>query len=414
MKHKGCLLLLSSALILALCLLGGCGEEANASPEASPGVTPGAEIENTAPPEENRAMCSANMGWCSTENGLGFYIPGSRVLNYYDPEYGQMFAMCSQSGCCHTDESCAAWIGENVAYFAPYDGAWWSISNESDGSVVIRRIDPESRQREVAAALESTDEVSYYTGNAYISHGYIYGSFYKNIFSAEGQSSEALFMRFDLDGGGVETLFSGPENVNFAGSDGQSVLLLVSGYDAEPLTFSEYAAQFPDGDYGEYIDGYMDEHLSTELRLYSFDMSSYETLASEDVWLSPSLYKCRYGDLSLYAVGDTLYCYDFAAGESRELCTQEGLVNFWAMDGKAFYISNTGTLELRYCDLAGGPETLMENEGRNAADGVIVISPSAECAGYFYGIRSREDSVHGVISKADYYAENYDALTVTG
>ena len=36
-------------------------------------------------------------------------------------------------------------------------------------------------------------------------------------------------MRFDLDGGGVETLFSGPENVNFAGSDGQSVLLLVSG-----------------------------------------------------------------------------------------------------------------------------------------------------------------------------------------
>lgn len=414
MKHKGCLLLLSSALILALCLLGGCGEEANASPEASPGVTPGAEIENTAPPEENRAMCSANMGWCSTENGLGFYIPGSRVLNYYDPEYGQMFAMCSQSGCCHTDESCEAWIGNNVAYFAPYDGAWWSISNESDGSVVIRRIDPESRQREVVAALESTDEVSYYAGNAYISHGYIYGSFYKNIFSADGVSSEALFMRFDLDGDGVETLFSGSESVNFAGSDGQSVLLLVSGYDAESLTFSEYAAQFPDRDYGEYIDGYMDEHLSTELRLYAFDMSSYETLASEDVWLSPSMFLCRYGDLSLYAVGDTLCCYDFAAGESRELCTQEGLVNFWAMDGKAFYISNTGTLELRYCDLAGGPETLMENEGRNAADGVIVISPSAECAGYFYGIRSREDSVHGVISKADYYAENYDALTVTG
>ena len=137
----------------------------------------------------------------------------------------------------------------------------------------------------------------------------------------------------------------------------------MSGYDAEPLTFSEYAAQFPEGDYGEYIDGYMDEHLSTELRLYAFDMSSYETLASEDVWLSSSMFLCRYGDLSLYAVGDTLYCYDFAAGESRELCTQEGLVNFWAMDGKAFYISNTGTLELRYCDLAGGPETLDGERG---------------------------------------------------
>ena len=56
----------------------------------------------------------------------------------------------------------------------------------------------------------------------------------------------------------------------------------------------------------------------------------------------------------------------------------------------------------------------MENEGRSAADDIIVISPSAECAGYIYGIRTREDSVHGVISKADYYAENYDALTVTG
>lgn len=414
MRHKGLAIAVSTAIILGFCFLCGCSEAPEESPGISSQATPGADIDRTAPPEENRAMCLANMGWCSTENGLGFYIPGSRVLNYYDPEYGQMFAMCSQSGCYHTDESCEAWIGEDVAYFAPYGGAWWSISNEPDGSVVIRRIDPESRQREVVAAFESTGEVSYRTGNAYISHGYIYGSFYKNTMSTDGVSSESLFLRVDLSGGGTETLFFGSESVNFAGSDGQSVLLLVSGYDAEPLTFSEYAEQFPEGDYAEYLNGYAAEHLSTELRLYSFDMGAYETLTSEDVWLSSSLFLCRYGDLSLYAVGDTLYCYDFAAGESRELCSHEGLANFWAMDGRAFCISNAGTLELRCCDLSGGPETLMENEGRSAADDIIVISPSAECAGYIYGIRTREDSVHGVISKADYYAENYDAFAVTG
>lgn len=394
-----------TALILALslALLGGCGEAAEPAARQEGG-----------PPEENRAMCAANMGWCSTENGLGFYVPGSKTLSYYDPEYGQMFAMCSQSGCRHTDESCEAWIGENVAYFAPYGGAWWSVSNEADGSVVLRRIDPESRKREVAAELGATDEVSYRVGNAYVSHGCIYGSFYRSTFSAGERSSESLFLRFDLEGGGVETLFSGPENVSFAGSDGRSVLLLVSGYDTQPLTASEYAEQFPGGDYAEYLNGYDAEHLSTELRLYSFDMGGYDVLASQDVWLSASQYLCRYGDLSLYAVGDTLYCYDFAAGESRELCTHEGLVNFWALDGRAFYISNDDALELRYCGLEGGAETLMKNEGRSGADDVIVISPSAECAGYIYGIRSREDTAHGVISKADYYAENYDAIIVTG
>ena len=53
-----------------------------------------AEIENTAPPEENRAMCLANMGWCSTENGLGFYIPIPSIRRM------RRRAECAFSGSC--------------------------------------------------------------------------------------------------------------------------------------------------------------------------------------------------------------------------------------------------------------------------------------------------------------------------
>lgn len=154
---------------LTLCLLlGGAGclqtaETPSGSPSSPifPPTPAGPEPTGTlyqgagvTPPEDNRAFSLPNMSWYSSEDGRGFYIPGSRILSYYDLESRRLTPLCAQSGCMHVDETCGAWLGEDVRGFLTYDGDWYVLSSENSGAV-IRQIDPPDPGETGAVRLHS-------------------------------------------------------------------------------------------------------------------------------------------------------------------------------------------------------------------------------------------------------------------
>ena len=109
------MLLLSCILVLSLT---GCLQTAETSSGSPPNLTlqpapTGPESTDipyhgagTKPPEENRSFTS--LGWVSSEDGRGFYIPGEQKLHYYDLETRRLTSLCAQSGCMHVDETCGA------------------------------------------------------------------------------------------------------------------------------------------------------------------------------------------------------------------------------------------------------------------------------------------------------------------
>lgn len=395
------LMLSASALALAAALLGGCGE-AGEPPEQSFDLG-----ELNVPPVENAAFTISG-GWLSSEDGRDFYCPGTRILTHYDTAARELTALCSASGCLHVDESCEAWIGEDVALFTVYGGCWYSVSNSAFGSTQFRRIDPETRQREVIASFDGMPDSWYTTLTAYVSHGCIYAELYESAPDGEGGGREFM-VRIDLESLELRTLFEDSSTLEFAGSDGEKLLILASSMAREPLSPMEYAELEPEGDYSLYRQAFIAENLHSELRLYDSGLSGCETVAEGGVRLSGMLGGGCYGDLTLYAVDGSLYCYDFAAGGSRCLTEHEGLVNFFALDGKAFSIVNNGALELYYLALDGGEEVKMGNRWH---DDVLAFTPYAENGAYIYGLLVGSTNQRGLLSKEDYFAENYGAIYV--
>ncbi len=414
------MLLLSCILVLSLT---GCLQTAETSSGSPPNLTlqpapTGPESTDipyhgagTKPPEENRSFTS--LGWVSSEDGRGFYIPGEQKLHYYDLETRRLTSLCAQSGCMHVDETCGAWLGEWVRGFAVYDGYWYALSSENGGAV-LRQIDPQTRDKRVLCAFYSEQDYEYYefTGG-YVSHGYAY--LWLNHSWSEGteQPREYNLVRVNLSDGSAEPLtLTG--NITFAGSDGDSVLLLAQFFTFDPMSEEEFLAKNPDGNYENYLLEEMERaeaEGTTELREYTFDMSDYRMVAEGDVWISPTQALTRYGDYSLYAVGDTLHIYDLTTGESREIQAPGELINFLIVDGTAIYLVRDPELKVYATALAGGESYLLEDR---AGHSVVAFGISGECADAFYGIYTdTEPSTHGWILKEDYYAGNYDQIVAT-
>lgn len=403
MKVQNVFIVYLLAIILTLFILSGCGSALVTESATTP--TPSAQV----PPDDNRAFSLAALNWRATDDGNGFYVPGRVTLSYYDLEYQMLIPLCSQSGCPHSDESCEAWLGDNVEHFAVYAGKWLSISNEKDGTVTFRQIDPQSHHRTSTSLKAENGSLS--VGNAFVAHGAVYMTVYEDIPLAGGGTSESISLtRLSLENGDYETLFefSNRERAQFAGADGESVLLLVSSLNADLMTESEFSAAEPEGEYGEYLFELWENNSTLELRLYTWDMSSYEIVAHGDVWLSSTMFLCRYGDFSLYAVGEKLFVYDLATNESKELMEGEGLINFFALDGNAFAIFKADHLQLCRCPLTGGEVVTMS---KSVTDRSIRFSPADESAEFIYGVLAGEDggeSYNAVITKEAFYAENYD------
>lgn len=397
-------------LINALCLacFAGCG---TGQPEK--GTPPDSPEAAQSVPQENRALSMSNMSWLPNDNGTGFLIPGTTMLSYYDIGQREMLALCSQIGCHHTDESCSAWIGDNVGLFTIYNGQWIAIDNEASGNVIIRSINPQSRERKVIYELSHSESATYYVGSGFVAYDNLYLTLTENKLNEfGGYSSETTFVRLDLKSNRlVEMLeFTNAFTAQFAGATDSNVLFLINSLNADLMTLAEYSAQNSDGDYAEYLDQMWSMYSTSELRLYDMDMSAYDVIDSGDLWISSSLFMCRYGSYSLYAKGGELYLYNLTDCTNRLISARDGIINFWIMDGRVFYITSDNGIHLFYCGFDGVNETEMKE---SVGSGAIVFSPSAESGDVFYGIYYNEEAdenIRGWIYKSDFYSENYDAV----
>ena len=90
--------ILALALLLSLagCLPGEEGPDAGNTQTGAAQSEPGTvEPAGYIPPEENRSFAASGMDCCPTEDGTGFYCPGTQILRYYDPAARDLITLCS-------------------------------------------------------------------------------------------------------------------------------------------------------------------------------------------------------------------------------------------------------------------------------------------------------------------------------
>ena len=403
--------LVSLALLTSL---AGCLQTSQPAPSTqSPHTGTASQGENAIPPEENRMFSVPDISWYSSQDGQGFYVPGTRVLSYYDPASRTKIPLCSQSGCSHSSENCGAYLAENTQGFVAYQGAWYVLALESYTHAVLWKIDPQTHQRtKLYDIAPQHDQEAYYFSSGFVSHGYAYLYLQHQLIWNEQLVEEPSLIRVNLTDGSMETLAE-DVYVSFLGAGEDRVLLAVETFAVPPLSEEEYLSQHPDGNYYSYLQVQLAENGSggMELREYTPDMSSYQVLTKGNVWVSSTPFLTRYGDHTLYAVDNTLYVYDLATGERREVVNEGILRNFMMIAGQIIYLTrsqDSSALVISYTDLAGGPAHRLENEG--VEDGAV-FSFSGECKDYIYGLYNGEHGdCEALLTKEDYFAQRYENI----
>lgn len=354
-----------------------------------------------------------SVSWYSSQDGMGFYVPEHSLLYYYDPDSRAKIPLCSQSGCAHSNQSCQAYLAENVQGFVAYQGAWYVLALEEGSQAVLWKIDPQNHQRtKLCSIVPEHDQEAYYFSSGFVSHGYAYLNLQHQLVWDNEVVEESSLIRVHLTDGTTETLVEDVP-VTFLGAGEDRVLLAVETFAVPPLSEEKYLKQHPNGNYYTYLQLQLSEHGSggVELREYTPDMTSYQVLAKGNIWVSPTLFLTRYGDYTLYAVDHTLYLFDLSAGESRPVVHEGILRNFMMIAGQIVYLTRTpGSWTLAICHTAmeGGPVHQLENKG---AEDSAVFSFSGECKDYIYGIYSGEDGDHkALLTKEDYFAERYENI----
>lgn len=364
-------------------------------------------------PKENIAFTVAGFSYgCAAENGAGLYIPGIHALSYYDFESQASMILCAQAGCSHLDSTCEAWLGENVNYFASYQGKWYVLDGGGSiaGDLILYEIDPTTHNKRALCVWNGDAQGSEDVGSAFLSNGYAYVTLSFTTVTPEGQTSVRHLDRVDLASGNKEMLVKNTDTsaFGFVGAGRNQVVLSASTLLSVPQTEEEYAADRPNSSSEEYVQyrtQFLTENLVQEIRIYDWKLENYTVLGTfaEGYHFSgdPNI---RYGMLFVYAVNDTLHVYDIDTGNDVLLLTAEGIINFWIMDGNVFYIvlTHQDECQIWYCPLEGGTSVRLDNEGNTSS---MAFSLSRETAEQFIGLY---DGQWKWISKEDFYAERYD------
>jgi hypothetical protein len=331
------------------------------------------------------------------------------VLNYYDFETEEKMVMCAQSGCLHNAYSCVAYLG-GADSFAEYRGKWYIIDTIEEQSIQLTEIDPASGTRTVLCTIPrgEADIISQGGCTFAYGNGYLYAG--SHTFLSDGSSAyKELLYRVDLETGEYEQIVYATENetVYVLGASEDSALLQRLSLSEDMLSEAAYKAQFgQEADYMEYSGTFFEEHQTFELGLYDLESKRYSVIADEknDGFRHSSNYKFCYENLVIYQLGDDLMLYDLTENVSRKLLTRENIVNYWLIDNRAFYITNTNEYyQLYYADLETGESTLHKNNDRTDRTHFAL---SAETENYFFGICGELEGNYW-IKKTDFYNDDY-------
>lgn len=292
----------------------------------------------------------------------GVYFP-SEFATYFDFDSADTVTLCSQSGCLHTDNTCAAWLGD-ISLFAEYHGRWYVVSTTENNGFTLDEVSYKDRERKTVCSLEGESSHGLFPVSAGFSAGYAYISVQDLSFSAESDESENRLYRVDIKNGEKDLLFCDTELecFRFLGASSNQIAILYTKYDDTSYQNATY-----------------------ELRIYDSNYSEYTTITSSELGYLPTIDpKACYGSLLIYQANNEFWLYDFESSTSQKLSEQENVVNYWLVDGKLFTIVDQGkAFTLFFVDLNGGEPTEISAQRGNEA---IQFSLMQETQNYFIGI----------------------------
>ena len=430
-------------VVLTLCLALSCwGCEQTPGPDSTTGTVPGETTEtggpvtaptvpegapqpettemNTAPetfpyPTENIDAAPLR-GHGATASGSNGYYSGRQTLKYTDMDSGKTVWLCPQPGCTHQDESCQAWIGEEVTQLCDYHGTIYAITQSGYANYQFLTKDPASGERKILASWNKESEYQYYSN---VSLGLFADgkcTFYIHIMHIEPEGDdweEKHIYLYDLASGTWEEL---PQEY---GKNGWGVVAICGDYlllthRDELMTEEEYL------DWGERFYGgvsyqeYLKNRIPSEIRLYNRKTGETKTIASEEEGLilsvDPAL---TYGYTYIYQKGNDICLYDLQTQTERVAITMERVINFWVLDHKIFLIQSfdgkpDSGCYIYFMDMDGGPLYLLPNGGSTEGMEYSILYEGDDFfIGNYHGGKS-------VISKADFYADRYDQSRAGG
>lgn len=392
-----CGLLLMALLLTACAPHGVSNTTAPNSPEIS---APAGEVIGNPLPLENR---QGRSDVCPSSAADGYYRVSTRI-SFYDASVGTTVVLCAQPGCSHMNEACQAWIGE-VKSYTEYHGLIYAIRGNE--SVQFIRKNLSNGNISVLAEWRATDTVSYDASLGVIADGMAVIYLNSRISRDEGEDfsidTVSSTWLFDLETGEKRELFSEERGLSVLALSAEHAVVQYTG---DLLSPEEYAAEHGDlTNYGNYA--FWD--LERELRLYDSNFNNYTALTSTEQGFVPySENNMTYGKELVYAEGNGVFLVNVDTGESRQLLTLEGIINYWLMDQKVFLISREGNvldadspMSLWYADITDGELVRMENGGRTD---IMAFSIGYEGQGFFLS------TTQNYISKADFYAEDYENI----
>ena len=329
-----------------------------------------------------------------TPDGEAMYL-ASYTVSYFDPDSGTEFAACPIAGCTHKDDACPGRIPGLTAFCA--DDTYWYAFTMVEDVLRLLRVDPLTGDRTVL----HTWKYGAYFGDGILSSGYILA----DICSFLEQDRTSSYVSIDLADGTVREFARSDEmgQGRLAGGDSNTVIMGWLTYSEPLLTFEQWLEANPgksEEDYFTYVDRLYYQDNVVTLRSFDLTTGDYRDLPNTQgarLFSDPNI---SYDEYFVYRQGDSVMLGSFSGEESRTVFTADGIINAWLMDGRVFILRQDGAhLQEWVADMAGGEAKLLHDYGES--DGVV-FSAVREINDYFIGSGS------SYISKADYYAGNFD------
>ncbi|HIQ67451.1 MAG TPA: hypothetical protein IAB74_02950 [Candidatus Faecousia excrementigallinarum] len=340
------------------------------------------------------SVAGLGKGGYPTPDGEAMYLASSTV-SYFDPDSGTEFAACPIAGCTHKDDACPGRIPGLTAFCA--DDTYWYAFTMVEDVLRLLRVDPSTGDRTVL----HTWKYGAYFGDGILSSGYILA----DICSFLEQDRTSSYVSIDLADGTVREFARSDEmgQGRLAGGDSNTVIMEWLTYSEPLLTFEQWLEANPgksEEDYFTYVDRLYYQDNVVTLRSFDLTTGDYRDLPNTQgarLFSDPNI---SYDEYFVYRQGDSVMLGSFSGEESRTVFTADGIINAWLMDGRVFILRQDGAhLQEWVADMAGGEAKLLHDYGES--DGVV-FSAVREINDYFIGSGS------SYISKADYYAGNFD------
>lgn len=377
-------LIRSIASLLLVIFLCACGTSTPSDDtKTDPQQPTQGEVETFALPGENVSTVSATTDRAPNHSGPGFYYAG-QAISYAASITDKPVVLCSQSGCTHSDTSCAAYVGD-ASQFAEYQGQWYAMVKDADNEYTLLNMDPTTRERRTLGHWKAEENEHIQVSFHLLSHGYGY-----------------VYIGWETYDPQTRTYQTQPnENIRISLSTGEKQVLAVEG---DITAASENHVFTVDRTYDENQLGHNPVYAT--LREYNLTDGTCRVVSDTADGFRPTADpNTTYGDLLIWQRGDTLLVTDVSTLEEREVLTMPDISIYWVMDNRAFFLTcdDAGIVKVYHQLLTGGDPVQLYNEGQT--DG-MVYSIIEEGNDYFAG-PYHEKSGH-LCSKQDFYAERYD------